>query len=125
MSKQPVIQISEGELVDRVTILQIKKTKISDSSKLNNILFELESLTSAYDKLHLESTIFDKLYSVNLKLWDIEDKLRILEQLNKFDDEFIGLARSVYKLNDERYRIKQEINKLYNSSIVEEKSYVK
>ncbi|GAB6094667.1 DUF6165 family protein [Desulfatiferula olefinivorans] len=120
------IDISTGELVDKVSILSIKLEKISDPAKRANIRKEydilLEPMTAC--GISLDSPEFTSLKAVNLALWDIEDKIRIKEAQNAFDAEFIELARSVYITNDERADIKKRINLAYNSELVEEKQYV-
>ena len=123
------IPVSFGELIDKLTILEIKKSKITDNEKLKNIQLEFELLNKKYqtklkDAKELQ-VFYDALLEVNHKLWKIEDKIRIKESLKEFDEDFIELARSVYKVNDERSLIKREINLKYNSGIVEEKSYEK
>jgi hypothetical protein len=121
------IEVSNGEIVDKITILKIKSEKIKDYIKVNNIMDELNSLLPILSEIgiSLNDELFNKLYSVNLKLWDIEDKLRIMESKKEFDDNFIQLARSVYYTNDERFRIKTEINSKTSSKFIEEKSYEK
>lgn len=118
------IDVSHGEFVDKITILEIKLNKISDSEKLKKVRKEynylIKFLPKILDKTHY---LYQELYDINLKLWDIEDKLRDLELYQKFDDEFIQLARSVYYTNDERARIKLKINQLTNSVLEEVKSY--
>ena len=120
-------EISAGELIDKITILEIKKTKINDVEKLKDIEKELSSLkatlkNSISDILKIQELI-DKLKSINLKLWDIENKKRLAEKSNDFGDKFIELSRSVYKNNDERSRIKLEINNILGSNIKEVKSH--
>jgi hypothetical protein len=121
------IEVSNGEIVDKITILKIKSEKIKDSIKVNNIMDELNSLLPILSEIgiSLNDELFNKLYSVNLKLWDIEDKLRIMESKKEFDNNFIQLARYVYYTNDERFRIKTEINTKTSSKFIEEKSYEK
>lgn len=121
------IELSVGELLDKVTILQIKAERISDTVKLENINKELNVLTSlweqsSYLKADLEESI-QALKEVNEALWDIEDKIRDKEKAQCFDQEFIELARSVYFTNDKRADIKKEINTKTGSELVEEKSY--
>jgi len=121
-------EISAGELVDKITILKIKKEKITNKGKLIEINKELDSLTSTFNKsikknINLE-TLVKELENVNLKLWDIEDKIRELEKKQGFGKEFIELARNVYKFNDERAKIKLKINEALGSNIKEVKSYV-
>ena len=121
------IPVSFGELIDKLTILEIKKSKITDNEKLKNIQLEFELLNKKY-QTKLKDTIelqvfYDTLLEVNHKLWKIEDKIRILENNKEFNEEFIDLARSVYKLNDERFAIKNEINKTFDSEIQEQKEY--
>ena len=120
-------EISAGELIDKITILEIKKEKINDSHKLADIEKELLSLNDTFKKsiLHLSkiSSLADELKIINLKLWDIENDKRLAEKNNEFGDEFIALARSVYKTNDERSRIKLEINNVLGSNIREVKSH--
>ena len=116
--------ISVGELVDKITILEIKKIKFKEV-KLKNILSELKILKkilNSYD-FKIDRIFFKKLKKVNQKLWDIEDSIRIKEMEKAFDDDFVQLARSVYFENDKRYLIKKEINDNYKSGIVEEKDY--
>ena len=116
--------ISVGELVDKITILEIKKIKFKEG-KLKNVLSELKILKTilkSYD-FNIDRIFFNKLKKVNQKLWNIEDSIRIKEMEKAFDDEFVKLARSVYKENDKRYLIKKEINDNYKSGIVEEKDY--
>ena len=120
-------EISAGELIDKITILEIKKTKINDVEKLKDIEKELSSLkatlkNSISDILKIQELI-DKLKSINLKLWDIENKKRLAEKSNDFGDKFIELSRSVYKNNDERAKIKLEINNILGSNIKEVKSH--
>ena len=120
-------EISAGELVDKITILKIKKEKIADKEKLVEIKKELDSLTNTFNKsikknINLE-TLTKDLENINLKLWDIEDKKRELEKKQGFGKEFIELARNVYKFNDERAKIKLKINEALGSNIKEVKSY--
>jgi len=114
------IPVSVGELLDKISILEIKSMFTDDEY----VLKELEQLTlikSTLTQYTLSQEV--KLKKVNEKLWKIEDKLRKLEEEQKFDEEFIELARSVYKINDERARIKKEINELCNSEYREVKLY--
>ena len=119
--------VSCGELIDKLTILQIKKLKIKDKAKLQQIGKEYDYLQKIYSKLLQKYTdlekFFDKLFKINSDLWEIEDKIRICEKNNKFDNHFINLARSVYQTNDLRFKIKNEINEYLNSDIKEQKSY--
>ena len=120
------VPISVGELIDKVSILEIKKDKLKNL-KLKNILKELSFLRAVIEKnsIFIPDEIFFQLKSINLKLWDIEDKIRIKEKNKEFDNEFIELARSVYLNNDRRSEKKKELNIMFNSEIIEEKSYEK
>jgi hypothetical protein len=120
------IDISTGELVDKVTILSIKQEKISNPEKLANVRKEYAILITPMNDagLFVDSDEFLRLKDINLKLWDIEDRIRVKEVESAFDDEFISLARSVYFINDDRAAVKKEINLKYNSDLVEEKEYV-
>ena len=124
---QILAEISAGELVDKITILEIKKDKISNKGKLLEIEKELSSLNLTFKKFITDEAIIlkqkDELKKINLKLWNIEDGKRMAEKNKKFDDAFIELARNVYKFNDERAKIKLEINKILGSNIKEVKSY--
>ena len=120
-------EISAGELFDKITILEIKKEKISNKEKLVDVEKELNSLNDTVGKFIPDQSNISKhindLKDINLKLWDIEDGKRAAEKEKKFDDKFIGLARNVYKLNDERAKIKLAINMALGSNIKEVKSY--
>ena len=120
-------EISAGELIDKITILEIKKEKISNKEKLVEVDKELISLNETLKKsINDESKILsfkNDLKNINLKLWDIEDGKRSAEKNNKFDKKFIELARNVYKFNDERAKIKLAINNALGSNIKEVKSY--
>ena len=120
------VPISVGELIDKITILEIKKDKLKNL-KLKNILKELSFLRVVLEKnsILIPDEIYFQLKSINLKLWDIEDKIRIKEKNKEFDNEFIELARSVYLNNDRRSETKKELNIIFNSEIIEEKSYEK
>ena len=120
------VPISIGELIDKITILEIKKDKLK-SLKLKNILKELSFLKAVLEKnsIFIPDEIFLQLKSINLTLWDIEDKIRIKEKNKEFDNEFIQLARSVYLNNDRRSETKKVLNMKFNSEIIEEKSYEK
>lgn len=123
----PTIQVSVGELLDKLSILKIKLKNITDKNKLEIAFKEYELLYEMSVKYLNDVNIVDdymSLLDVNAKLWDVEDKLRILEAENRFDDEFIGLARQVYYLNDERFKIKNKINLTTKSDIMEVKEYV-
>ena len=122
-----LVEISAGELIDKITILEIKNEKILEKNKLIEINKELNSLLENYNK-HLNQTneiksLRNELKEINLKLWDIEDSKRAAEKNNKFDEHFISLARNVYKMNDQRAKIKMKINILVGSNIKEVKSY--
>ena len=126
-SKKILSEISPGELIDKISILEIKLVKIKDEKSLSVIKKEYQSLTET-KKLYINSTeelekLINEIKEINLKLWDIEDGKRLAEKNNKFDSEFIKLARNVYKFNDERAKIKLEINKTLGSNIKEVKSY--
>ena len=120
-------EISAGELIDKITILEIKKEKISNKEKLIEVDKELVSLNETLKKsINNESKISsfkNDLKNINLKLWDIEDGKRSAEKNNQFDEKFIQLARNVYKFNDERAKIKLAINNALGSNIKEVKSY--
>ena len=120
-------EISAGELIDKITILEIKKEKISNKEKLIEVDKELVSLNETLKKsINDESKILsfkNNLKNINLKLWDIEDGKRLAEKNSQFDEKFIELARSVYKFNDERAKIKLAINNALGSNIKEVKSY--
>ena len=120
-------EISAGELIDKITILEIKKIKISNKEKLNDIEKELSSLNGTMKKSipdqNLIKDLIIKLKEINLKLWDIEDGKRAAEKENNFGEKFIELARNVYKFNDERAKIKLAINNTLGSNIKEVKSY--
>lgn len=117
------IKVSIGEVVDKWTILSIKFLKITDKEKLTNISKERNYLNKVIPPDILHDPLVDKLLMVNRTLWEVEDLLRDFERANSFGQEFIDLARSVYKLNDNRANIKKEINIKYGSEFVEEKSY--
>ena len=120
-------EISAGELIDKITILEIKKIKIIDISKLKEVEKEFTSLNDTFRELIPDSSkiqlLINNLKSVNLKLWDIENKKRLAENNNDFGKNFIELARSVYINNDERAKIKLEINNILGSNIKEVKSH--
>ena len=119
--------MSVGELLDKITILEIKSSKITDQDKLKNINYELDLLNKTWLDTGLNNAetaaLKTDLKNVNLKLWQIEDDIRIKEKNRAFDEEFIQLARSVYYQNDDRANIKKRINLLTGSDLVEEKSY--
>lgn len=123
------IEVSYGELFDKISILEIKKTKLKSENDIKKVSFELNLLINALKKSNFEykkvALLKNKLKKVNLQLWDIEDKIRDKERLNCFDKEFIELARKVYKTNDTRSKIKNEINIQLKSQVFEVKSYQK
>ena len=120
------IEISIGEIVDKLSILQIKKNNIEDVIKLENINKEYEYLNDVvFNELKISKEDFFNLVLINETLWDIEDKIRFKERDKEFDNDFVELARSVYFTNDKRAEIKKEINLKYGSLFVEEKSYSK
>jgi uncharacterized protein YukE len=123
------IEVSYGEVLDKISILEIKAARIADEARQANVAHELERLRASWTAASprdAESLVADAraaLKAVNEQLWDIEDRIRLKEKAKRFDDEFIELARSVYITNDERARLKREIDRVLGSSIVEEKSY--
>lgn len=120
------IEVSHGEIVDKLTILQIKKENITDPIKLDNIVKEYDYLLSIVENDLNISTLspeYLELLSINKELWVIEDDIRDKERVKEFDEDFVKLARSVYYTNDVRAKIKKEINLKYSSGFVEEKSY--
>lgn len=124
---QVLIDVSLGELIDKLTILQIKAEHISDEVKLININKELMILSNSLQKLALSDEELkrdtDELKIINESLWDIEDDIREKEAKKEFDEEFIALARAVYVTNDKRAAVKKRINLQFGSDLVEEKSY--
>ena len=124
------IEVSHGEIVDKISILDIKLLKIDNEPKLVNIKNEHEALYPYFLALldlhgHLLKKEYDKLLKVNIDLWNIEDDIRDCERDKDFSQKFIDLARSVYVTNDKRALIKKKINQLTNSNLTEEKSYKK
>ena len=125
MMKDIIISISIGELIDKISILEIKKEYVQ-GKKLNNVDKELSQLKRSLkdSQINIAQDLIEKLRKVNSELWSIEDKIRIKEKEKDFNDEFIQLARSIYFKNDERANIKKIINTKYSSAITEEKSYI-
>ena len=125
--KAPFIPISWGELFDKLTILQIKLENLQDLNALNNVKIEYDELFKIYNNNFLEDEnakrLLADLKNINKILWNIEDDIRDKERHKTFDEEFIELARSVYITNDERSRIKRNINNTFGSQFIEEKSY--
>tara|TARA_Y100000817_G_scaffold280922_1_gene245244 strand:- start:561 stop:950 length:390 start_codon:yes stop_codon:yes gene_type:complete len=121
------IEASVGELIDKITILEIKRKKIQDKNSLEIVNKEYSSLTDTMEKnLVINDKIknlWEELREINLKLWEIEDSKRLAEKNKKFDENFIELARNVYRFNDKRAKIKSQINQLSGSSIREIKQY--
>lgn len=120
---QITIPVSLGELYDKISILNIKEGRINDDKKLINIRKERDLLKEIADQYPIDHHFYYDLFNINSSLWGVEDNLRELERLQLFNDTFINFARRVYQLNDERSRIKKEINEKYGSEIIEEKSY--
>lgn len=121
------VEVSPGELIDKITILEIKKERITDTDKLENVRIEWETLTQARDS-HIEASaelerLTQGLKTVNEALWEIEDDIRDCERASDFSAKFVELARSVYITNDKRAALKRDINELLGSRLVEEKSY--
>jgi len=125
--KAPLIPISWGELFDKLTILQIKLENLQDKNALKNVKIEYDELFKIYNNNFLEDEnakrLLADLKNINKILWNIEDDIRDKERHKTFDEEFIELARSVYITNDERSRIKRNINNTFGSQFIEEKSY--
>jgi Family of unknown function (DUF6165) len=123
----PKIQISWGELVDKITILEIKVQRLNSKQEIENVLRELKALSSVANEILLQwpdlETLKQQLKSVNEALWDIEDSIRAKEAMKSFDQQFIELARSIYLNNDKRASLKRRINVLLNSELVEAKQY--
>lgn len=122
------VEVSTGELVDKLSILEIKLLNIKDKDKIKNIYKELEALNPYFQDLVDEygiklKNLYTKISNINKTLWDIEDAIRDKEKAEEFDEEFVELARSVYIVNDQRAAVKKEINLLTKSELVEEKSY--
>jgi predicted DNA binding CopG/RHH family protein len=121
------VPISPGELLDKISILQIKSERISDAEKLKNVSFELKELTTVQEvSFSLQGELkdlFEKLKKVNEELWVIEDDIRDCEREQNFEEAFVSLARSVYFTNDKRAELKKQINIALGSTLVEEKSY--
>ena len=125
------IEVSNGEIVDKMTILELKLDKIKNITQLKNIEKEWKVLNDCVMNMYQifgDRALYnrvDELSDINSQLWDVEDWIRECEKEQRFDKEFVELARSVYKLNDERHDLKKEIDKITNSKFSEEKSYSK
>ncbi len=127
MSKGLSVEISPGELIDKITILEIKLERLADKAKLANVRAEHAILTAARAGAIETSAELDRLTAelkrVNERLWDIEDGIRDCERAKDFGEKFVALARGVYKNNDRRAELKRQINELLGSRLIEEKSY--
>jgi len=124
MTATPMVPVSWGELLDKITILQIKQARIGDAAKRVNVTTELDALTAiAGAAMQQAAALLADLKKVNEDLWDIEDRIRDKERDQAFDAEFIRLARAVYVTNDRRADLKRQMNSLLGSALVEEKSY--
>ena len=120
------VPVSVGELIDKLSILQVKKLKITNPEGLKYVSEEFELLynqSETYFQVNELKSLYESLTEVNSTLWDVEDKLRVFESEKKFDQEFIELARKVYYTNDERFRLKNKINSITSSEIREVKDY--
>ena len=122
-----MVEVAPGELIDKITILEIKLGNIEDEIKLANIRREYEILIQTY-RANIEESdalraLVDELREANAKIWDIEDDIRDLERSKDFGERFVEVARSVYRSNDRRAATKRKINELLNSALIEEKSY--
>jgi hypothetical protein len=123
------VEISTGELIDKISILEIKLLNIKDPSKIINVYKELQVLNTYFQELLDEygskiKDLYIKVSNVNKTLWDIEENIRKKESLKEFNEEFVELARQLYLVNDQRTNLKKEINLLTKSEFVEEKSYL-
>lgn len=118
------LEVSNGEIADKLTIIEIKLTKITDPLKLTNLQNEYEVVNKAMSSI-MESShpLYRQLYEINSRLWVIEDHIRDLERARDFGEDFIQTARSVYFINDERSEVKRKINEITGSKLFEEKSY--
>lgn len=127
MSDKVLVEISPGELIDKLTILEIKLDRITDAEKLANVRREFgplkEKLHQSFPNTGELTALTDELKQINLALWNIEDDIRDCERLGDFGEKFVTLARSVYRTNDKRAAVKYKINKLLGSEIIEEKNY--
>ena len=120
------IEVSNGEIVDKLTIIEIKLQHIQDPDKRKNLQTEYEVLNKAVAKIiDKKHAYYQELLQINQELWDIEDRIRDLERAQNFGDSFIQTARAVYFTNDKRSEVKRRINELTGSNLVEEKSYKK
>ncbi len=120
------IEVSNGEIVDKLTIIEIKLKHITDEAKRKNLQNEYEVLDEAVKKIiDKDHDLYKALLTINQELWDIEDTIRDLERDKDFGDKFIQTARAVYFTNDKRSEVKRQINELTGSALVEEKSYQK
>jgi len=120
------IEVSNGEIIDKLTIIQIKLERISDKEKLKNLKKEFDKLSKVTSSiLSTSDPLYKSLYEVNCELWDIEDHIRDLERKKDFGKDFVETARSVYFKNDRRAELKREINIRTSSGLIEEKSYEK
>jgi hypothetical protein len=117
------VPVSVGELVDKITILEIKLDHVKDSQQKKNIKKELTMLNKKLSKVSYPTFYYESLKSINMRLWDVEDLIRKQEKLGKFDKDFILYARMIYMYNDTRAEIKKEINKITDSEIIEEKIF--
>lgn len=126
--KEILVPIAPGELIDKLTILQLKSERIADADKLRNVQHERAALQRVADDGLDQSgslmALWDKLYQINADLWEIEDDIRRFEARGDFGPGFVALARSVYVTNDQRAAVKKQINLLLGSDLIEEKSYV-
>jgi len=122
-----LVEIAPGELIDKITILEIKIENIRDQRRLENVKHEYRILRDIYKSSVPESEALSvlaaKLKTINQKIWQLEDDIRDCERVQDFGPKFIGIARSVYRTNDERASVKRQINELLGSKIIEEKSY--
>jgi hypothetical protein len=118
------LEVSNGEIADKLTIIEIKLSKITDPTKLANIRNEYEVVNQAMSTIMEKShPLYRQLYEINAQLWVIEDHIRDLERAKNFGDDFIQTARSVYFINDDRSDVKRKINEFTGSKLFEEKSY--
>ncbi len=127
LEDQVKVELPLGDVIDKISILCIKQTQISEPTRLTNVMRELQALRDAWACTPHPATEalpqWDELHTVNQALWRIEDEIRVHEAAGRFDDAFVELARSVYQLNDRRAELKREINLSLGSRLVEEKSY--